>query len=299
VGECGDGLPGRRLSLDERSFVDGPIEVVVLPEVGARIHRLQAFGYDLLRTPTDPDEHRRDTFFWGAYPMAPWCGRVEAAPITLGGKRVDFRPNFPDGTAIHGQVHARPWDALDDGSFRIRAGGDEWPWAYEVGFRVRIDGETVRLDYTLTNRSEEPMPGGIGVHPWWRHPLRLAIHAERVFTPNQGTPPEAEPVSGSFDLRELGIMAPEPDATWTDLSDPPVEFEWPDAGIRGTMRADAPSLYIVAANRVDLGGTAVEPQTNVPQPFRRLLNDEPGAPAWLGSGEDLQLRVELAFEQVG
>jgi galactose mutarotase-like enzyme len=41
--------------MHELRLQEGPIEVVVVPEAGARLHRLRAFGEDLLRTPDDPE----------------------------------------------------------------------------------------------------------------------------------------------------------------------------------------------------------------------------------------------------
>ncbi|MDQ6794243.1 MAG: hypothetical protein M3067_05415 [Chloroflexota bacterium] len=283
--------------MHELTFGGDTIEVVVLPEVGARLHRLRVFGNDLLRTPADPRVHVSDPFFWGAYPMAPWCGRVEAAPVVIGGKQVVLPPNFPDGTAIHGQVYASPWEVREDRSLTVRAGGDAWPWPYEVTMRVEARYASVGLDYALTNLADEPMPAGIGVHPWFLRPLNVAIQARGVLTPNQATPPNAAPVSGPFDLRQLVEMPSDLDATWTDLSDPPVQLYWPELGIRATLRAEAPALYIVAASPGHLTAVALEPQTHAPQAIRRLLNGEPGALAMLGPGEALRLRVELEFER--
>lgn len=283
--------------MHELTFSDDAIELVVLPEVGARVHRLRVFGHDLLRTPDDPEVHVGDPFFWGAYPMAPWCGRVEAAPVVIGGRLVSLPANFPDGSAIHGQVYARPWEVRDDRSLAVRAGGDIWPWPYEVTMRVEISQATVRLDYALTNQADEPMPAGIGIHPWFIRPLHVAIRAAGVLSPNQATPPEPTPVSGPFDLRELVEMPSDLDATWTDLADPPVELYWPASGMRATMRAEAPALYIVAASPGHLNAVALEPQTHAPQAIRRLLNGEPGALAMLDPGDSLRLRVELDFER--
>ena len=285
-------------SADPLTFESDDIELVVLPEVGARLHRLRAFGQDVIRTPDDPREHIRDTFFWGAYPMAPWCGRVEAAPVVIGGRRVSLRPNFPDGTAIHGQVYATQWEVLDDRILRVRAGGDRWPWPYEVTLRADVRDAEVRLGFALTNLADEPMPAGIGVHPWFLRPLHVAIRADGVLSPNQATPPDPAPVSGAFDLRELAAIPSDLDATWTDVGDPPVELYWPEAGIRCVMRAEAPSLYIVAASPGHLDAVAVEPQTNAPQAFRRLLNGEPGAPTMLAPNATLDLRVRLTFDRV-
>ena len=155
----------------------------------------------------------------------------------------------------------------------------------------------MRVDYALTNRSDAAMPAGIGVHPWWRKPLDVAIHASGVLSPNWTTPPEPEPVSGPFDLRKLRPMPSDLDATWANVTDPAVEFVWPGTPLRATMRAEAPSVYVVAASPRHLDAVAVEAQTNAPQTIRRLLNGEPGALTLLDPGATLRLRVEVSFEQ--
>lgn len=284
--------------MEELQFIDGPIEVVILPEAGARIHRLRAFGHDLLRTPSDPEEHLRDRFFWGSYIMAPWCGRIEAAPATVGSRVVDLGSNFPDGTAIHGQVHTQPWERRPDGTLHIEGGGDGWPWNYEVALRVDVREPTVRLDLSLANWSSDPMPAGLGIHPWFLRPVQVAIRGRSFHSPNTATPSLPQAVLGHFDLREVGPMAGDLDATWTDLADPPVELRWPDAGVRATMRTSPPAPYVVAASPSYIDAIAIEPETHAPQGLRRLLQGEPGGLTMLGPGQTLGLTVELAFERL-
>ena len=281
----------------ELRISDGPIEVVVLPELGARLHRLRAFGHDLLRTPADQATHAGDPFYWGSYVMAPWCNRIEAGAVAVGSRQVALASNFPDGSAIHGQVYARPWDVLEDGSLRIRAGGDGWPWAYEVTQRIEVLDGLVRIGLALTNLADDPMPAGLGIHPWFRRPLLLAIRADAVFRSNTPTAPRPEPVSGSLDLREVGAMADDLDATWSDLAEPPVELRWPDRHVRAVMRAAAPTTYVVAASPAQIDAIAVEAQTHAPQGLRRMLNGEPGGLTALESGGTLRLDVELAFDR--
>lgn len=218
------------------------IDVVILPEVGARLHRLRVRGHDLLRTPADPYDHLRDPFLWGAYVMAPWANRVEAGPIRAGSRRVAPGANFPDGSAIHGQVYARPWQQVGDGRFVIRAGGDGWPWEYEVGLRIQIANRSLRIELTLTNLAVDPMPAGIGLHPWFRRPLFVAIKGEVVYRVNTASQPQPEPVSGSFDLRDLGEIAAGLDATWAGLADPPIELRWPTIGTGASIRITARHL---------------------------------------------------------
>jgi len=284
--------------VEELRFTDGDVEVVVLPELGARIHRIKAFGRDLLRTPDDPAVHAREPFFWGAYVMAPWCNRIAADPVVVAGRRVAVDSNFPDGTAIHGQVYLRPWTRQDDGSLAVNAGGDGWPWPYEVRLQVEVADATARLELSLVNRSDQPMPAGLGLHPWFVLPIEVAIRADRVYTPNSATPPEPDPVGGPYDLRDVGPMANDLDATWSDLAEPPVEIRWPEPGISAAMRIDSPTRYVVAASLSDVDAIAVEPQTHVPQGLRRLQNGEPGGLTMLDPGQTLRLRVDLAFEEL-
>src|SRR5438132_7621799 len=167
------------------TFSSDALEVVVLPDVGARLHRLRAFGHDLLRTPDQRAVHKADPFFWGAYVMAPWCNRIEAAgKVRFGSRYVDLPPNFPDGSAIHGQVYARPWRVGEEGRLTIRAGGDAWPWRYQVDQQLAVSGAELRIELALTNIDDEPMPAGVGLHPWFRRPLRVAIYARDVFRDN-------------------------------------------------------------------------------------------------------------------
>lgn len=269
------------------------LEVVLLPEAGARLHRLRAFGVDLLRTPPDPTTHLHDPFFWGGYVMAPWCNRLPTTPVRVARRTVALPANFPDGTAIHGQLVLAPWTVEDEGRLRVRGGGDGWPWPYEARLSVAVDGPRLRLGLELMNLADDPMPAGLGLHPWFVEPVRLAIHAAAVYPSNLGPPGPPEPVEGAFDLRRLGELAPGLDAAWTSLSEPPVEFVWPASGLRASLATDGTARCIVAARLPAIPAVAVEPETHAPQGLRRLLEGLPDPLTLLGPGEHLQLRVVL------
>jgi aldose 1-epimerase len=282
-----------------------PVEVVVLPDAGARLHRIRAFGHELLRAPHDPARHRKDPFMWGAYVMAPWCNRIRPAPVEIAGRTLDLEANFSDGTAIHGQVLVCPWRVDGPGSFVVDGGGDGWLWRYVVRERVTVTGSTVRVELALTNVDDAPMPAGIGIHPWFLGPPDVAIRGDVVFAPNDDTPAIAAPVNGLTDLRRLGEMTEGVDATWGNLvaggrgrgAESPVELSWPALGIRAEMRVVAPTIFIVAARLPGIGAIAVEPETHAPEGIRRLLRGEPGGMSLLAPGETLELTMELAFER--
>ncbi|MGH2489107.1 MAG: aldose 1-epimerase [Candidatus Limnocylindria bacterium] len=284
--------------MDRLTLGSETVEVEILPELGARLHRLRVFGHDLLRTPDDISAYDREPFFWGSVVMAPWCNRIQAGSVRFGAREIRLDPNFPDGTAIHGQVSCLPWNAQPDGALRVSGGGDGWPWEYEVTLGVEVHDLTLRLDHALTNLSADPMPAGIGAHPWFMRPALLRIQAEAVYPRNADSAPAPEPVAGSFDLRQQRAVPDDLDATWTELGVPPVELAWPTLGVSATMRVAADPLFIVAASPTPLDAIAVEPQSHAPQGLRRLMNHEPGAMAVLRPGDTLRLSVDLAFERL-
>jgi aldose 1-epimerase len=270
------------------------LEVTLLPEHGGRLHRIRAFGVDLLRTPGDAATHGPDPFFWGAYVMAPWCNRARTGPMEVAGRTVHLAPNFPDGTAIHGQVYGRPWQIGDDGSLAVRGGGGGWPWEYDVRLRPRLDGATLGLALELANRSDGPMPGGIGLHPWFRRPVHVGVVAATV-VPDNGDP-AARPVPVAGDLMLVPDRPPRDglDGTWLDADPRAVQLRWPDDGLAATFRieADAP-VHVAVASPADLDAVAVEPVTHVPWALDRMGAGDAGALTLLGPGETTTLGLTL------
>jgi aldose 1-epimerase len=276
---------------------DDDVSVEVLPGVGARIHRLRAFGVDLLRTPDDPRVHVQDPWFWGSYPLAPWCNRLPTGPVEVAGRTIDLPSNFPDGTAIHGQIATAEWSHDDGGRFAIRVRGSGWPWPFEVRQVLEPGDGRLMLALTVTNEADSPMPAGLGIHPWFRDPVEVAIAASVAYPSNTDPRAEAEPVAGALDRRTLGPLPVGMDATWTELADPAVVLRWPATGLRATMSTSRSARYVVAAHLEGVDATAVEPETHAPGGIRRLLASQPGGLELIDPGATLDLRVELRFER--
>jgi len=274
------------------------LEASFLPEIGARIHRLRAFGHDVLRTPEDPATHRDDPFFWGAYVMAPWCNRGPAGRAAVAGRAVELAANFPDGSAIHGLVGARPWAWREGDGFEVRheAPADGWPWSFKVRLLAAIEGDTLHLDYRLTNVADAPMPAGLGLHPWLRGPLELAVPARAVYGSNVASPAEPSPVRGRHDLRSPNPSPPGLDATWTGFAEPAIELAWPAFGVRASLEmASSDGTLVAVASPAGIPAVAVEPQTHGPDPFRRLAAGQADAPTLLAPGASLHLGLRLRF----
>jgi aldose 1-epimerase len=279
------------------------LEVVILPEVGGRIHRLRAFDEDLLRTPGDVARHVAEPLSWGAYVMAPWCNRAAPGPMQLAGRRVNLAPNFPDGTAIHGLVSSASWVRRDGAELAIRCGaGDAWPWAFEVRQAARLEGATLEVEYRLVNLDPDaPMPAGLGLHPWFRRPVAVRLPADRAYASNTASPAAPAPVYDDLDLRTLSPPADWLDGTWTGLTEPRIELVWTESRIRAVIEVetDAAGVCVAVATPGDLDAVAVEPQTHGPDPLRRLETGEADPPALLPPGASLRLALRVSVERTG
>jgi aldose 1-epimerase len=273
------------------------VRVEILPSIGARVHRLAAFGHDLLRTPPSLEQHRLEPFSWGGYVMAPWCNRAPAGPVTLAQRLVDLEPNFPDGTAIHGLVHDQAWTG-DDGAWHIDVAAGRWPWHHAVRVAYSVVGPRLVIDLAVENRDDAPMPAGLGWHPWFRTPVDVTIPASQVFESNLDSSIEPVPVAGPFDRRRAGPLASGIDATWTRLAQPHVELSWPQLGVRATMTMSATVTFVVAAAPADIGAVAVEAQTHGPDGVRRLIGAQAAALTRIPPGASLEGRLELICECV-
>lgn len=282
-------------AVEEVRLSSDALELSVLPGLGCRLHRLRAFGVDLLRTPSDPSTHADDPFFWGAYVMAPWTNRAAAGPVTIAGRSVDLAPNFADGTAIHGQVYDAPWERRGPGSFGIRRDGGGWPWPYEVTAEISVEGPRLRLAYAVANRSDGAMPAGLGLHPWFRRPLHVGAAARRVH-PRNGDP-AAPPVDPDGELALDAEREPRRnlDATWLHVHPPRIALRWPADHLRATMSVDpgADPLHLAVATPDDPDATPVEPVTHAPWALDRLAQGDSDAMRLVEPGDAVTLAIEL------
>ena len=287
-------------AIEEVTWRTEELEVTALPGVGCRLHRLRAFGVDLLRTPDEPRRHVEEPFFWGAYLMAPWTNRADPGPATIAGRRVDLAPNFSDGTAIHGLVVDRSWERTGEGTFRIETTSDGWPWPHEVSAAIELSGPRLRLTYRLTNLADGPMPGGLGLHPWFRRPVEVALSAATVHPDNAAGDADHVPPEGRFAL-DGGTPTQGLDASWLNVEPARVEMRWPELGLAARMRIDAGGgpVHVAVATPPDPGAVAIEPVTHRPWALRRLADGDADAMRLLAPGEAMELILVMDFAREG
>lgn len=262
--------------MTELTLAAGDATATVAVADGARIASLRVGGLDLVGRGTQSPHG------WGAFPMAPWAGRVRDGVLTWEGESHQLPVSKPPH-AIHGLVARQPWEvreATEGRAHLSRQIGDGWPWPGHVELRYELAAD--RLETRLTVHADAvAMPAWCGVHPWFSRRLTGAggETAEVAIDLTAG---------GMLARDEAGIatgrQVPVPDGApietpvddcFTDVSWP-VVLSWPGVA---RLEVSASSSYAVVFTERD-AAVCVEPQTAPPDAAALGLAHvaEPGAP---------------------
>lgn len=121
----------------------------------------------------------------GCYPLVPFSNRIEMGRFFHYGDEIQLTPH-PLGAphAIHGFGWTQSWQVVEQGervvTLRFDHDAGEWPWDFsaEQTFALAEDGLSVSL--VVINRSERPMPCGLGFHPYFPRPPGTRLRARMV-----------------------------------------------------------------------------------------------------------------------
>lgn len=115
-----------------------------------------------------------DPLFWpkaGCYPLAPFSNRIREGRFRFGDRdvRLPAHPTCPPH-ALHGFSQTRAWDCALAGSasavLTYRHRPDAWPWAFTAEQHVTLSDRALTIAIAIRNDDSEPMPVGLGLHPY-------------------------------------------------------------------------------------------------------------------------------------
>jgi len=283
----------------------GALTVELNPSIGGSISGFhwndQGRLLALLRNCHSPLEKVLDA---ASFPLVPFVNRIRGGRFTFRGREVRLAPNMAgDASPLHGQGWLAAWTvAAADASSAVLTfdhAADEWPWAYAARQEFVLDESGLSLGLTCTNQAAEPMPCGLGQHPYFPcgAATRIDTNVTHAWTIDADVLPVDKVVAdGRYDLRERLVCGQDLDngfGGWngeTLLSDP----GWPYELRLSSLQARFFQLYSPAA-----GGICVaEPVThanaalNAPEaewPDLGLRVLEPGE----------TMRLDLRLEVIG
>ncbi|MFF3675066.1 aldose 1-epimerase [Streptomyces sp. NPDC002120] len=233
----------------------GGAEVTVDQENGCRISSLRIDGTELLRQGPR----------YGAFPMVPWCGRIENGRFRDGGTVHQMPVNHPPH-ALHGFGRDAPWRpagaTATEAAFTYDL-GEPWPYPGRVTqvFALTEDALTLSLGVETYGDS---FPAQAGWHPWFLRDLGTGGGAAEL-----SFEPAWQEERGADHLPTGRRIDPKP-GPWDDCFGMPhgvdATLTWPGAlELRLTSRAEWVVVYDEESEAV-----CVEPQSGPPNGLNTL-----------------------------
>jgi aldose 1-epimerase len=143
-----------------------------------------------------------------SFPLVPFVNRIRGGQFAFRDREVTLAPNMAgDISPLHGQGWLSAWQVDSAGasdailSFHHRPG--EWPWEYRAEQHFALDDAGLSLRLICRNLSDEPMPCGLGQHPYFNcgGTTRIDTQVTHVWTIDEHVlPVEKVPATGQFGL---------------------------------------------------------------------------------------------------
>jgi aldose 1-epimerase len=192
-------------------LIAGRLRLGLSPSIGGAISAFEwtdgETSRPILRKSHTPLEKVLDA---ASFPLVPYVNRIRGGRFTFRGREVRIAPNMPgDPSPLHGQGWLNAWtvEQADEReamlSFAHEAG--EWPWTYEARQEFALDEEGLTVRLRCRNVGVEPMPCGLGQHPYFPcgPETRLDTQVTDVWTIDEHVlPVDKVPAQGRFDLRD-------------------------------------------------------------------------------------------------
>lgn len=147
------------------------------PEYGGLIASLGWRGpggdiVPLLHSPAGAVPSRAAPNRFGLWPLVPFANRAFGAMLRHGSKGWPLPVNDPPtGSCIHGFGWQSEWqvaELAEDHALMIHAmDADAGPYRYDSALRIDIAPGAFSITLSVTNRADEPLPFGLGLHPWF------------------------------------------------------------------------------------------------------------------------------------
>jgi aldose 1-epimerase len=149
----------------------------------------------------------------GSFPLVPYSNRIRGGRFTFRGREVSIARNMAsDPSPLHGQAWLAPWEVVRadqrEAELRFVHEAGEWPWRYEARQIFTLDEGGLTVVLACTNLSGEPMPCGLGQHPYFHCTPETVLdtQVESVWTiDEQVLPVEKLPAEGRYDLRQRRV----------------------------------------------------------------------------------------------
>ena len=166
-------------------------EVAVAPSLGNLAYEFKVNGKNVLWLPYQTLAELQAKPQFGGIPfLAPWANRLSEDAFFANGEKFRLNPDLgnlrrdQNQHPIHGLLNFSPdWKVTkieaDNDSARVTSRLEFWkhpdlmaqfPFAHTIKMTLRLAADTLEVETAIENLSTDPMPVGIGHHPYFQLP---------------------------------------------------------------------------------------------------------------------------------
>lgn len=262
-----------------------PYELAVAPGFGARMVSFRREGRDVLRSTPGDVLAEPKVYGFAGFPLMPYSGPLFGPGFTYDGivHRLD-RTVREEPSATHGDAWIAPFRVVQQSettlSLEMEHDPEEgtFPFRFRASMQYALSENGLSILLKLTSRDHRPMPGGIGIHPYFPKPVgtRLRFHSVGVWPADgpeavtQGCGPLTDGLSfnGGPDVSEMVV-----DRLYEGW-DGRAELFYPD-GFRTMLEADGVLDKMQIYSAWDYPYVCVEPVSNTNDGFNRMAAGVP------------------------
>ena len=282
----------------------GRLRAVVLPAAGGGLARFDWHGTPVLRPAPDGVAQPLPGQL-ACFPLVPWSNRLAPGGFEFEGRRFTPAPTREgEPCPIHGDGWRLPWqvEACDESSVVLSLyRRDGSPFAFTAHMAYTLSDNALRVTLKVTNNGRNPLPFGLGLHPWMPCPedARLRAVADGVWLSGADKlPARRTTLPPAWDFGgELPLPLPRDgvDNAFTGWNGS-AQIDWPTRRLRLRIRADMGYYILYAPTGKDF--FCFEP---VDHPVN--AHNLPGGAAAngltvLAPGQDLRRTVRFVVEEL-
>ena len=192
----------------------GPLQLELSPSIGGAIRNF-SWSDGARRIPLMRESHSgaQSVLELASFPLVPFVNRIRGGQFDFRGRTVSLAPNMAgDKSPLHGQGWLCAWEVIaadaTSAQLAFEHAAGEWPWAYRAEQEFTLTPEALSVALTCTNLADEPMPCGLGQHPYFpcTAETRIATQVRTAFEIDADVLPTGEvPAVGRFDLADRPV----------------------------------------------------------------------------------------------
>jgi aldose 1-epimerase len=266
------------------------LDLQIVPATGGSIARLdlrRADGALPILRPADPAALVGDGAAQAAmHPLVPFANRVPDNFIDLVDPPIRLQPNVAgESCALHGIGWQRAWRVLqareDRCVMELIVPENEWVFGFRATQEFSVQESQFHAGIVLENISKQPIPAGIGFHPYFVRTagMTMQFHATRFWLEGPGhLPTDAIAIPPELDFAD---PAPIP-GTWTNNCysgwDGQAKICDPARGLELHLDASATLRELMLYTPPSAAFFCIEPQSHTSGAANRARAHHPATP---------------------